>query len=281
MGSSVARIHDRAIEYEVRGSGPPCLLAPIGWGIDYTLWAHYLTGLEKKLTMVYLNPRGIGESSKITSPSDFSMDSTVSDMERLRKHLGFEKIAVMGHSAGGFSALKYAIRRPENVSALVLIATAADARYEAEFDDLLRTDKRIASIQKEMASPGNEKMTKEELMRRNLILMFSVYFKDYEPFRGEFEELLSASKMSPDHLRYHQQVDLREYDVLDDLPKISCPALILAGRHDPICPPKFSQVMDDAIPESKLMVFEDSGHWPLIEENDDFVRSIVDFLEGT
>lgn len=277
----MARIHDRAIEYEVRGSGPPCLLAPIGWGIDYTLWAHYLTGLEKKLTMVYLNPRGIGESSKITSPSDFSMDSTVSDMERLRKHLGFEKIAVMGHSAGGFSALKYAIRRPENVSALVLIGTAANTEYEADFDELLRTHKRIASIHEEMAKPGKEEMTKEELMRRNLLLMFSVYFKDYEPFRGEFEELLSASEVSPDHLRYHQQADLPRYDVLDDLPKISCPTLILAGEHDPICPPKFSKVMDDAIPGSKLMVFEDSGHWPLIEENDDFVRSVVDFLEGT
>lgn len=281
MGSSVARIDDRAIEYEVRGSGPPCLFAPIGWGIDYTLWAHYLTVLEKKLMMVYLNPRGMGGSSKIASPSDCSMDSTVSDMERLRKHLEFEKIAVMGHSAGGFSALKYAIRRPENVSALVLIATAADTRYEAEFNDLLRTDERIASIYKEMAEPVNEELTKEELMRRNLILMFSVYFKDYEPFRGEFEELLSASKMSPDHLRYHQQVDLREYDILDDLPKISCPALILAGRHDPICPPKFSQAMDDTIPESKLIVFENSGHWPLIEEKDDFVRSVVGFLEGT
>ena len=281
MGSSVVRINDRAIEHEVRGSGAPCLLAPVGWGIDYTLWAHYLADLEKKLTMIYFNPRGIGDSSKITSPSDCSVDSIVSDMERLRKHLGFEKIAVMGHSAGGFSALKYAIRRPENVSALVLIGTAANTEYEADFDELLGTDKRIASIHEEMAKPGKEEMTKEELMRRNLILMFSVYFKDYEPFRGEFEELLSTSKVSPDHLRYHQQADLPRYDVLDDLPKISCPTLILAGEHDPICPPKFSKVMDDAIPGSKLMVFEDSGHWPLIEERDEFVRSVVDFLEGT
>lgn len=281
MGSSVVRINDRAIEHEVRGSGPPCLLAPVGWGIDYTLWAHYLADLETKLTMIYFNPRGIGDSSKITSPSDCSVDSIVSDMERLRKHLGFEKIAVMGHSAGGFSALKYAIRRPENVSALVLIGTAANTEYEADFDELLRTHKRIASIHEEMAKPGKEEMTKEELMRRNLLLMFSVYFKDYEPFRGEFEELLSASEVSPDHLRYHQQADLPRYDVLDDLPKISCPTLILAGEHDPICPPKFSKVMDDAIPGSKLMVFEDSGHWPLIEERDEFVRSVVDFLEGT
>lgn len=281
MGSSVVRINDRAIEHEVRGSGPPCLLAPVGWGIDYTLWAHYLADLEKKLTMIYFNPRGIGDSSKITSPSECSADSIVSDMERLRKHLGFEKIAVMGHSAGGFSALKYAIRRPENVSALVLIGTAANTEYEADFDELLRTHKRIASIHEEMAKPGKEEMTKEELMRRNLILMFSVYFKDYEPFRGEFEELLSASMVSPDHLRYHQQADLPTYDVLDDLPKISCPTLILAGEHDPICPPKFSKVMDDAIPGSKLMVFEDSGHWPLIEERNEFVGSVVDFLEGT
>ncbi|MFQ6128264.1 MAG: alpha/beta fold hydrolase [Thermoplasmata archaeon] len=280
MTSSIARIDDRRVEHEVRGSGPPCLLAPVSWGIDYALWAHYLSALEKNLTMIYLNPRGIGRSSKITSPSDCSMDSIVSDMERLRKHLGFEKMAVMGHSAGGFAALKYAVRRPENLTALVLIGTAANTDFEKDFNNLARTDKRIARIHEEMRKPSKQEMTKEELMRRNLLLVLSVYFKDFEPFRREFEETLSNSRMSPDHLRYHQQADLPKYDVLSDLGGIPCPALIIAGKHDPICPPKFSKVMNDALSEARIMVFENSGHWPFIEEKEKFAESVVDFLEG-
>ncbi|MFQ5909312.1 MAG: alpha/beta fold hydrolase [Thermoplasmata archaeon] len=280
MAISIARIDDRSIEHEVKGSGPPCFLAPVSWGIDYALWAHYLTDLENKLKMVYFNPRGIGRSSKITSPSDCSMDSIVSDMERLRKHLGFNRIAVMGHSAGGFSALKCAIRRPESINALVLVETAANIDYEKDFNELSRTDERIVKILEEMRKPPREDITKEELMRRNLMLVFSVYFKDYEPFEKEFEEHLSRSKMSPDHLRYHQQADLPRYDVLTDLGKISCPALIIAGKHDPVCPPKFSEVLSDALPESKLVVFENSGHWPFIEEEDKFVEVVSDFLEG-
>lgn len=280
MGYTVARIDDRDIEYEVGGSGSPCILAPVSWGIDYTLWAHYLADLEEKLTMVYFNPRGIGRSSEITSPSDWSMDSIVSDMERLRKHLGFDRIAVMGHSAGGFAALKYAIRRSENLTALILVGTAANTDYEKDFDDLSRTDKRIAGIFEEMRKPLKEEMTKEELMKRNLLLVFSLYFEDYQSHKREFEETLSDSRLSPDHLRYHQQVDLPRYDVLSELNKITCPVLMIAGRHDPICPPEFSQVLDDSLPNSKTVVFEDSGHWPFIEEEERFIESVFDFLEG-
>lgn len=280
MGSTVARVDDRDIEYEVHGSGPPCILAPVSWGIDYTLWAHYLASLEEKLTMVYFNPRGIGQSSMIASPSDWSMDSIVSDLERLRKHLGFDKITVMGHSAGGFAALKYATRRPENLTALVLIGTAANTDYEKSFDDLSRKDEKITRIYKEMRKPLKEEMTKEGLMKRNLLLVFSAYFEDYEPYQKEFEETLSDSRMSPDHLKYHQQVDLPRYNVLPDLDKITCPVLIVAGRHDPICPPEFSQVLNDLLPDSKTVIFEDSGHWPFIEEERRFIEGVFGFVEG-
>lgn len=280
MASSVARINDRDIEYEIGGGGPPCILAPVSWGIDYTLWAHYLSDLERKLTMVYFNPRGIGKSSKITSPSDCSMDSIVSDIERLRKYLNLKKVVLMGHSAGGFSALKYAVAHPENLKSLILIGTAANTDYEEEFDEVSRTDKRIARIHGEMVKPLKEEMTKEDLMRRNLMLVFSVYFRDYEPLKREFEETVANSMMSTDHLTYHQQVDLPRYDVVADLNKIECPVLIIAGKHDPICPPRFSKVIDNEIKTSKMIVFKNSGHWPFIEEKDKFLKSALDFVEG-
>jgi proline iminopeptidase len=75
-------------------------------------------------------------------------------------------------------------------------------------------------------------------------------------------------------------VDLPRYDVLSELNKITCPVLMVAGRHDPICPPEFSQVLDDSLPNSKTVVFEDSGHWPFIEEEEKFIEIVFDFLEG-
>jgi proline iminopeptidase len=280
VGSSLARIGDRVIEHEVRGSGPSCIIAPVSWGIDYSLWSHYLEDLERTLMMVYFNPRGIGGSSEITSPSDCSMDSVVADMERLRKYLGFEDTTIMGHSAGGFSALQYAIRWPNWVKNLVLVATAANTDFEEAYKELSVKNEKIAEIHRKMTSPGKEEMTEGGLMRRNLGLMFSVDFKDYDPFREEFEETLSAAKVSPTHLRYHQRIDLQKYDVLDDLPMISCPTLILAGEHDLVCPPKYSEVMNEAIPDSRLVVFGDSSHWPMIEEKDKFLKSVADFIEG-
>ena len=280
MGSSLARIDDRIIEHEVRGSGPACVSVPVSWGIDYSLWSHYLAGLEEKLSMVYFNPRGIGGSSRLASPSDCSMDSIVADLERLRKYLGLDRVSLLGHSSGGFSALKYAVQRPDKVRRLVLVATAANTDFEDDYRELVAKDDRIARIHRRMKRAGKKGMAKEELMRHNLALMFSLDFKDYEPFRKEFEEVLSSSKLSPAHLTYHQRIDLPKYDVLDDVLGISCPTLIVAGRHDITCPPKFSKVLRDAIPRSKLLMFEDSSHWPMIEEKDKFVASVVDFVEG-
>lgn len=280
MPSDLATIDDRVIEYVRRGSGPACILAPVSWGIDYSLWAHYLADLEGKLTMVYFNPRGIGRSSAITSPSDCSMDSIVSDIERMRKHLELDKIILMGHSAGGFSALKYATRRLENLKGLVLIGTAANTDYERDFDELTRTDERVAGVLDEMREPVADDMSKEDIMRRNLRLMFSVYFQDWDAYRDEFLEILSDSRLSPTHLMYHQQVDLPKYNVLDDLGQIDCPSLVVAGRHDPISPPKVSEVLERGLPKSTLVVFEKSGHWPFIEEKDRFATTMADFLEG-
>ncbi len=68
------------------------------------------------------------------------------------------------------------------------------------------------------------------------------------------------------------------YDVRPHLGKLSMPALILAGRHDRVCSINQAAIMHQGIPGSRLVVFEQSGHMPHMEESERYIQVVRDFL---
>ena len=71
---------------------------------------------------------------------------------------------------------------------------------------------------------------------------------------------------------------LRDYNILDQLPQITSPTLVIAGRHDWICPPEFSEEIAAAIPNADLRIFENSGHLIRADEPEALVDAIAGFL---
>jgi proline iminopeptidase len=65
-----------------------------------------------------------------------------------------------------------------------------------------------------------------------------------------------------------------------DLPRITAPALVLAGRHDFICGPGHATEIANLILDARLHVFEKSGHFAHLEVPAEFERVVADFLEG-
>src|ERR1041384_3684165 len=72
---------------------------------------------------------------------------------------------------------------------------------------------------------------------------------------------------------------LRSFDLRPELSAVTAPTLILAGRHDWICPPEFSWEIHELISGSEIRVFEDSGHALLTDEWDTFLDTVNRFLE--
>ena len=71
---------------------------------------------------------------------------------------------------------------------------------------------------------------------------------------------------------------LRDYNVLDQLSRITSPTLVIAGRHDWICPPEFSEEIARAIPNADLRIFENSGHLVRADEPEALIDAIAGFL---
>jgi proline iminopeptidase len=77
---------------------------------------------------------------------------------------------------------------------------------------------------------------------------------------------------------YAFSVNIPNYDLKPALPGISCPTLITVGRTDWITPVECSQTIAELIPDSRLVVFEKSGHSPQIEEAEAWTKVVREFL---
>jgi proline iminopeptidase len=77
---------------------------------------------------------------------------------------------------------------------------------------------------------------------------------------------------------YMMANEIPKYDVRVALPQTNVPTLVLAGRYDWVTPLGQSQLMHELLPNSTLVVFDDSGHMPHIEENEKYLAAVRDFV---
>jgi proline iminopeptidase len=70
------------------------------------------------------------------------------------------------------------------------------------------------------------------------------------------------------------------YDLRERLGEISTPTLVMTGRHDWICPPDQSAALMAGLPNARQVIFENSAHRPMREENAAFVAAVSEFIEA-
>jgi proline iminopeptidase len=265
----LARIRDTEIYFDVEGAGlvpdgnrmrekPAAFIIHGGPGSDHTGFKPGLSPLADRFQLVYFDHRGQGRSAKGNS-SKYHLDENVEDMEALRRHLGLGPIVSIGTSYGGMVAMAHAARHPTSVSHLVLIVTAAHAGFNSRARQIVA--ERGTAEQKAVCDAlWSGKLDTVEKMRNFYEVMGPMYARKYDPVaakasrdRGTLSPEATLKAFAPGGF-------LQTYDLRPELTKITAPTLILAGRHDWICPPEFSEEIHRLIPGSDLRIFEESSH---------------------
>src|SRR5262245_56401526 len=120
---AIAHLNDTDLFYTTVGAGLPCLVMHGGLGFDHTYLHPWLDPLGDTLQLIYYDHRGNGRSGR---PPKETMTHAqfAADAAALASYLGHEKVAVLGHSYGGFIGLEVALRHPDRLSHLVLVDTA-------------------------------------------------------------------------------------------------------------------------------------------------------------
>lgn len=282
-----AYIRGTRIYFDVDGAGlvrngdtmierPAAFLVHGGPGIDHVGARGGSAALREHMQLVFFDQAGHGRSHR--EPLDrCTLDETVEDMEALRCHLGLGPIVSIGGSYGGMVAMAHAARYPDSVSRLVLFATAAHRglidRARTIVADLGSEDQ--ARMFDHLTSGALDTDAKVEGYFRVMGPLYSRSFDSASPVGGRgraiFTHEISRRAFGPGGF-------MQSFDLRGELCNITAPTLILAGRHDFICAPEFSEELHALIANSTLKIFEECSHLIATDAPADFTGAIIDFV---
>jgi proline iminopeptidase len=271
------------IVVDVRGAAgrPVCIAHPGGPGLD-SQYLH-LPALEKRFTMVYIDPLGTGTSDKLPEAELYSLQRDVKVLEAVRVKLGLERVCLVGHSYGGFVVQQYAVEHPDRVMGLFLYSTSPttepDWQKQAEANTAWFKDQPwFAEAMKGIED--EPKATNETELAAAGTRVWPMYFADWEGHRAEYAPLVALLKISYEVHRRRPPDKNTRFDVRRRLGVIhTTPTVIVAGERDFICGVKPSTWIAQAIGGSKLVVIERAGHFAHIEQPGAFDNVVDTFAQ--
>ena len=253
LGEYLEEINGVNLYYEIAGNpqGPVVLIMHGNPGINsYPYKQIFGKELEKELCLIYLDQRGMGRSECLKEDTSFSIKVIAEDMEMLRKKLNIDKWIIFGHSAGVFYSYQYVKKHLDHVQGLILV----DGGFKGPG---LLTALKILTGKYEQRLFYDKNKSKE---------LKHIVYKEGPPYvQGLSDKLMW---------------DFFWFNAGKHLKSINVPTLIITGKYSKIYGfKKQSLTMHNKIKNSKLLIFEKSGHFPFFEEKKRFVKEVLNFTE--
>jgi len=279
-GDYDALVNGVRLHYTIRGSGPALIAHSGGPGMDARGWDDFAR-IDEFVTVLALHPRGSGLSDP--APGDaYGLSDYAADVEALRLHLGLSQPILMGWSHGGMVAQQFAFTYPDSLSKLILFDTSAyfgefldDVEGAVkEFKDQPWFEESFAALKKEWAG---EYQTDDDLAQLWAHEM-KFYFKRFDARAQAYHQ---RTKDLPLRIAPLKRFNEREFPAMDLRPRlkdIRVPTQVIVGRRDFITNVAMAEEMVKHIPDARLEIFEDSGHFAHIEEPGKFYQVVKQFV---
>ena len=287
--------HDGTLLYLHGGPGASCL--------DFVNQAK---ALSEKMKVVLFDQLGVLRSEAIGGDESYGMEYQIEMVEEMRKLLGIEKWSILGHSYGGMLAVLYACTYPHSIDKIILECPSLNfedsARSTAEY-----LSGHIHSLRDKQAVELCEKIKFADYQDKTEIVWdlsaLLGYVTDMELrfyLHGisaeEYQTSMDTSDISDEmwakgerHLMKLLETQLTPDgslpkrvmmtdDFLPVVPKIAAPMLLMNGKYDPACTKNQIEFILNNAQNVTQAVFEDSGHFPRIEEPKKYTDTVLRFL---
>ncbi|MDX1640501.1 MAG: alpha/beta hydrolase [Balneolaceae bacterium] len=277
----IEEINGTEIFYKRMGEGEPVIIVHGGPVLDHGYLVPYFAPLAEDYELIYYDQRLSGRSSAEVDSVDITMANFVEDIEELRKEMDVGKVHLMAHSWGGLLAMKYAIKYPSNLNSLILLNSmpASTDLWQKETQLVAQNVSSKDSLKRQEIMSSDLFQTDPQKAIEQLLIL---------SFRSQFEDPSLADSLDfyipEDYMMRSQQfgnlmADLMNYDLHSDLEDLQVPTLLIYGGSEPAATISGSE-LDTIIPNSELVLMQNSGHFPFIEQPEDFLAVIQDFLEA-
>jgi proline iminopeptidase len=262
------------LNVEEVGSGFPLIVLHGGPGLDHSMFRPYLDALGDEYRVLYVDERGQGRSQRV-DPATLSLEVFARDVDLLAETLDLDRFALLGHSFGAIIAAFHATELG-TATAYVISAggdssDALDADVQASLDALGGGGKAIAD------SWEAEKTVETDAQLKQLIRDQLPFHFHGQPPPGYLEDTVA----SPEVLRYFANIGYGAFDYRPKLQDVDKPTLVIVGEHDRTTTPRAARVLHEGIKGSELHVVRDAGHMSFVEQPDDYLTVVRDFLART
>lgn len=247
----------------------------------------YLHPLEEMTTtgrqVVFYDQRGCGGSDSLDTGEEWSLELFIQEINAVREATGLDRCHVLGHAWGGTLALEYALRHPAGLESLVLSSAVASVPQWREESARL-----VAALPREVQASLREHARAGTIgdagYRRAADAFFRRHLCRLKPWPGCLERSLSSARAHPEAriaLLGPSELEprglLADWDIVERLDEIPCPALVVSGRYD-LAPPALAAMLYQGIPSCEWVVFEHSANVPHLEEPQRFLEVLDGFL---
>ena len=270
------------LAYDVKG-GPLDGRAPLicipGGAMREPVYLGDLGGLAERRPLVILNLRGTGGSARPADPRSYRADRMVGDVEALREHLGYERIDLAAHSAGGTLALLYAAEHPERISTLTLITPSLRPlglgptdEHRTEARELREHEPWYAA-----ASAAQQRIQQDEdaATDEDWLLFARFYYGRWDEDIVAFESASDAEFLNKEARSIYMSPEALDPErTKTQLKRLSAPVLILAAEYDAIPRPRVAAQAADCFQNARVVVQRQAGHFPWIDDPAEFIRLV-------
>jgi non-heme chloroperoxidase len=247
-----------------RGAGDRTIVLVHGWKLSHRPFDHAIMRLSRRHRVVAFDLRGMGESDKPNSRYDF--DELAGDLAFVLDELELDDVTLVGWSMGCSVALTHMQQGARRVGRLVLIN--GPIRLARTADDSFPW-----SMTEDVLEGYFSDMEQHWPSRERAFITDSLY----EPGTDLVNVIFAITQQAPLDGLMKVVRNQAKLDFRDLLPQIEVPVLALYGRHDPYYPVALGEWIAEQCPRGESVIFEESAHYPFIEEKERFAQVIAEF----
>lgn len=268
---------DGVLSYTTYGKGDPVLIINGGPGIGSEGFGELAQILSENNRSILYDQRGTG-ASKVNSDASMTIDLMVEDIEILREHLGYEKWFVLGHSFGGMLAYAYAAKYPQRICGMIQSHSGGmdlQLRNYPGLRDRLNRSQRDELNRLVQKINFGDTLRETRFQRANLMAI--AYLHDTSRTSEVAERLMTVDRNI--NAQVWSDFNLINFDVSEEMKHFEKPVLILNGL-DEIVHKNMAIHADSILPNSRLVLMENCGHYGWLERPEIYLKEVKEFLKS-
>ena len=251
------------------GEGEPLfLLHGIGGHIE--AYARNIKSLSQHFRVIVMDMLGHGYTGKPDNP--YTLNEYSDHLLAVIKALSLNQVHLSGESLGGWVSAWFTARHPEYVKTL-LLNTPGNIKGKPEIMKKLKESTLNAVL----------KADYDTVQKRLEFLFYDTNFVSKELIESRYKIYTQPEFKKA----VHNIVVLQDWEVRKNFTwettwthKITVPTIILMSDHDPTASIEDAEHLQQLIPNSRLQIINDAGHWPQWEKPEEFNELQIEFAKG-